>query len=289
MTTLLEHLRNATIEDGGRMRRLDDREISLVERVMAPYLAAYGIGRSDRPLGIGDRVRWRSSNKDKAGEIVGIVPAGSSPSREGFAMTSEGLSRNQVSYVVRGTHVDRKGVAIGKPTLFWPLTSLIERVEQAATLPTPRVAVATVVFDEQGRVLVIERMPGSATGGGDLAIPGGKLDAGESLVDGARRELFEEVGIEAHSMTKLSVLSEDNMWGPLHHYVTHYYVVTGWSGTPRVCEPTKHARIDWIEPERLHAAMTPPFDTGLRIFDPLGHLVVDGGIDEAEAVWKRTR
>lgn len=290
MNTFTQHLAKATIDAGdGTMRPLLPQEIAMIERITVPYLAAFGIGEADRPLGMGDRVRWTSSNQRKIGEIVGIVPAGSTPSREGIKMPSEGMSRKDVSYVVRGCKVDGKGNPVGRPSVFWPLTSLLTRIEDAIAFPTPRVAVGTVLFDEKGRILLIERMPGSATGGGDLAIPGGKLDAGESLMDGARRELFEETGIEAHSMAKLSVISEDSMWGPLHHYVTHYFVVTAWSGTPRVCEPTKHARVDWMEPERLRAAMTPPFDTGLRIFDPLGNLIVDGGIDEAEAIWRRSK
>lgn len=162
----------------------------------------------------------------------------------------------------------------------------------AATQPagygTPRVAVATVVFDDEGRVLVIERMPDSPTGGGDLAIPGGKLDPGESLMDGAVRELFEETGVEAHSIQRLSVITEDRLWGPEHHFVTHYFVVTSWSGTPEVKEPTKHRIVDWISPRQLAEAMEPDHDPRApAIFDPLGHLILDGGIDEALKIWRR--
>ncbi len=155
--------------------------------------------------------------------------------------------------------------------------------------PPVRVAAATVVFDEAGRILVIERASDAATGGGELAIPGGKVDPLEALADAARRELFEEVGVEAHSMTRLSVVSEDCFWGPAHHYVTHYYVVTSWSGSPEIREPSKHTRVDWIDPTELRHAVESMPDSSLRVFGPLANLVMNGGIDMAQKEWRRSR
>jgi 8-oxo-dGTP diphosphatase len=154
---------------------------------------------------------------------------------------------------------------------------------------SPRVAAATVVFDDWGRILVFDRIPNGTTGGDDVAIPGGKLDPGELLMHGARRELFEETGVEAHSMTRLPFVTEDLLWGPEHHFVTHYFVVTGWSGTPAIAEPDKHRNLRWIEPDVLERALMPDSGTDLKIFDPLGHLVLDGGVRAALAIWERTR
>jgi ADP-ribose pyrophosphatase YjhB (NUDIX family) len=56
--------------------------------------------------------------------------------------------------------------------------------------PDPKVAVAVVVEDEEGRLLAIRR--GIAPGLGQWALPGGYLDADETPADGARRECLEE-------------------------------------------------------------------------------------------------
>ena len=58
---------------------------------------------------------------------------------------------------------------------------------------TPVVAVGAFVFDEHGRVLLIER--GKPPGEGLWTVPGGKLEASETLAGAVARELREETGL----------------------------------------------------------------------------------------------
>jgi ADP-ribose pyrophosphatase YjhB (NUDIX family) len=58
----------------------------------------------------------------------------------------------------------------------------------------PLVGVAAAVFDEHGRVLLIQR--GRPPRAGSWGLPGGLLDLGERLADGARREVREETGVD---------------------------------------------------------------------------------------------
>ena len=58
----------------------------------------------------------------------------------------------------------------------------------------PTLAVSTAVFRD-GRVLIARR--GAEPGLGLWSLPGGRVEAGETLADAARRELMEEVGVEA--------------------------------------------------------------------------------------------
>ena len=66
-----------------------------------------------------------------------------------------------------------------------------------------RDAVSCVVQDG-GRFLLVERANEPAKG--QFAFAGGKVEAGETLEDAARRELLEETGISAGNLTLLRTL-----------------------------------------------------------------------------------
>jgi len=57
----------------------------------------------------------------------------------------------------------------------------------------PTVAVGAIVFDSDGRVLLVER--GSPPGAGLWSVPGGKVERGETLAQAVAREVREETGM----------------------------------------------------------------------------------------------
>lgn len=57
----------------------------------------------------------------------------------------------------------------------------------------PVVAVAAIVYDAQGRVLLVER--GRPPGAGLWTVPGGKLEHGETLAQAVAREVREETSL----------------------------------------------------------------------------------------------
>jgi len=67
------------------------------------------------------------------------------------------------------------------------------------------VAVGAVIEDEKGRVLLVKHVP--ERGGfwqGKWICPGGRLNLGESIEQGIRREVWEETGLEISLTTPLA-------------------------------------------------------------------------------------
>lgn len=62
--------------------------------------------------------------------------------------------------------------------------------------------IAGALFDEAGRVLIAQRPPGKHLAGG-WEFPGGKLEPGEAPLDGLKRELREELGVEVQAANPL--------------------------------------------------------------------------------------
>ena len=57
------------------------------------------------------------------------------------------------------------------------------------------VVAKTAVFNDEGKLLVMRRYADDPHRPGGADIPGGKIDEGEAIVDGALREMYEESGL----------------------------------------------------------------------------------------------
>ncbi len=97
---------------------------------------------------------------------------------------------------------------------------LAGRRRQALHLPQYRAAAVLVALTRETdpRVLLTVRSTELPTHRGQIAFPGGSLEAGESVTDGAVREAWEEVGLDPAGITVLGEL--DDVFTPAGFHVT---------------------------------------------------------------------
>jgi 8-oxo-dGTP diphosphatase len=103
----------------------------------------------------------------------------------------------------------------------------------------PPIRVLAAVIRRDGRLLLCRR-PAHKRHGGLWEIPGGKLEPGEELFDAARRELDEELGLQATSVGDVVFECQD----PGSPFLILFAEVQA-SGDP---VPTEHAEVRWLTP-----------------------------------------
>lgn len=122
--------------------------------------------------------------------------------------------------------------------------------------PIERPSGRIFVVDDNYRVLMIRGQdPQNPARGHFWWTPGGGLDPGESVEEGARRELWEEIGLELESiedlgpvvMTRNSVFGMDNVWFDSFETFFVVRVATGFEPKPEHWEPIEHAAIVGME------------------------------------------
>jgi 8-oxo-dGTP diphosphatase len=109
----------------------------------------------------------------------------------------------------------------------------------------PVVAVGAVVVDPAGRVLLVRRAKPPMTG--VWTLPGGRLEAGETLEAAVVREVREETGIPCRVVCALGVVP---IAGEGFSYLIHEHLLVSLGGTqPRAGDDAADAR--WVAREEL--------------------------------------
>lgn len=137
---------------------------------------------------------------------------------------------------------------------------------RAVDRPDLRPAAVTItlagVGDGPAQVLITRRAPRLRTHSGQWALPGGRVDDGESAPDAARRELSEELGLE---------LPADAVLGLLDDYPTRSgFVITPvvlWAGPVSAGAPTAGARP--LRPARSEVAAVYGIPTAQLDVEPI--------------------
>ena len=123
----------------------------------------------------------------------------------------------------------------------------------------PRVGVGVVVF-KNNRVLLGRRK--GSHGAGAWSFPGGHLEFREDVEECARRELAEETGLKALSLSLgpwvNDIIERDK------HYITLFVFVHEFEGNPQLLEPHKCEGWSWFEWNVLPTPLFPPVESLIK-------------------------
>lgn len=114
----------------------------------------------------------------------------------------------------------------------------------------PLVGTAVVVFNHVGEALLVQR--GKPPNVGMWGLPGGLLDVGERLVDGAAREVMEECGVTVEICDLVGVF--EPIIRDADGQVRYHYVVVDYWGrylAGDVCAADDAADARWVAVDRL--------------------------------------
>ncbi len=113
----------------------------------------------------------------------------------------------------------------------------------------PQVAVGAIVIKD-GRVLLVKRSQPPSEG--LWAIPGGRVELGETLKEAAEREIMEETGLTIRAgdpVYTFDVIERDDAGRIRFHYVIVDLMADYLSGELNASDDASEAR--WVSPEEL--------------------------------------
>ena len=121
-----------------------------------------------------------------------------------------------------------------------------------------------VILIREGKILLGMRHPDPDKAGsafkisGAWCLPGGKLEFGETLEEGAIREVNEETGI---TIKNPKVISIHNCKNEHAHFVTAGIISEEWEGEAQVMEPDEIIEWKWFDIDDLpHPRYFPSFE-----------------------------
>ncbi len=102
-----------------------------------------------------------------------------------------------------------------------------------------------------------------AHGEGSWSVPGGHLEFGETIEQGAKREVFEETGLTIKNV-KVAGITNDIFLKEDKHYIT-IWVTSNWKkGKPTITEPDKFLDLDYRDFNTLPANLFLPWQELLK-------------------------
>ncbi len=121
------------------------------------------------------------------------------------------------------------------------------------------VPAAYVVLRRDDQVLMLLRA-GTGYRDGHWAVPAGHVEAGESVLEAAVREVAEEVGVAVRPADLRPLCAMHRTHGnhlPIDERVDFFFESRRWSGEPYRAEPSKAADLGWFNLDKLPEPVVP--------------------------------
>lgn len=113
--------------------------------------------------------------------------------------------------------------------------------------------IAAAIIEQDGRIFIARRAKDDPLQG-LWEFPGGKLEEGETLEECLKRELFEELGIDAaigKYFSSTTFTHKETVWELV------FFKVTSYTGTITLYD---HSEMAWVRPEELTSYRFPAPD-----------------------------
>lgn len=125
------------------------------------------------------------------------------------------------------------------------------------THPIIMAGACVILMDGDGRLLLQQR-----TDNGMWGLPGGSMEPGEEMKEVAKRELFEEVGLEAQELELLDIFSGPELYYQYPHgdevyNVVAAYICKEYRGTIRG-DGDEVQDIQFFELDKIPSQISPP-------------------------------
>lgn len=118
---------------------------------------------------------------------------------------------------------------------------------------THRQTVNVFIYNDNEEILLLERV-GTQAFMGELCVPGGGVELGEDILQAARREVQEEVGlkVETRDLELMGIIDRKLSVGSNPpRALDFFFKAYKWFGKEMNCEPNKHAGPFWLPVENL--------------------------------------
>jgi len=117
----------------------------------------------------------------------------------------------------------------------------------------PKVGVGVEIL--KGNQVLLGKRKGTGFADSFYSSPGGHLEWGESFEECAKREIFEETGLE---VTNIRFICLTNTTDPTHDHYVDIGMAAGWvSGEPELKEPHKCEGWAWYDIDNLPEPLIP--------------------------------